>query len=232
MKILVIEDENRIAKRILRMTRSFFGHQLEHLNHCDDIYKGLTYLQDHEIDLLLLDLNLNGEDGFEVLESMNAAPFHTIIISAYQERAITAFEYGVLDFVSKPFNDQRLAKAFQRLSTASKPLHNTKYLAVQKKGVLKLIAVEEVVYIQGAGIYSELHLKNGTKVIHNKGLDKLQQLLPEQFERIHKSYLLDMTYAKQFFTESGTKYSVSLENEELLPIGRTRYKDLKKRWLL
>ncbi|MEM0992308.1 MAG: LytTR family DNA-binding domain-containing protein [Bacteroidota bacterium] len=232
MKILIIEDESRIAKRIQRMTKSCFGGQLTQLTHCDSLEEGITYLQHHEIDLLLLDLNLNGADGFQVLEQMNAGAFHTIIISAYQDRAITAFEYGVLDFVLKPFTQERLAKAFQRLSTTILPAHSVKYLAVQKRGSLQLIDVKAVIYIKGAGTYTELHLKNGTKAIHNKSLDKLQQLLPQQFERIHKSYLLDMTLAQQFIVASGSKYAVLLTNGEQLPIGRTRYKALKERWLI
>jgi len=231
MKILIIEDENRIARRILRMTRDFFGKQLKSLEHRDGLAEGLDYLQNNETDLLLLDLNLNGEDGFEVLQKMSAAAFHTIIISAHQDRAITAFEYGVLDFVSKPFNEERLAKAFQRISTKMETSTAAKYLAVQKRGGTQLIAVADILYIQGAGIYTELHLKNGTKAIHNKSLDKLQQLLPDHFERIHKSYLLDMTQCKTFLAESGSKYSVILQNEEVLPIGRTRYKRLKIKWM-
>jgi len=231
MKILIIEDENRIAKRIFRMTRDFFGKQLKNLEHRDALTDGLEYLQQNEVDLLLLDLNLNGENGFEVLQKMSAASFHTIIISAYQDRAITAFEYGVLDFVPKPFNEERLARAFQRISTKTEVSTTTKYLAVQKRGSTQLIAVADLLYIQGAGIYTELHLKNGTKAIHNKSLDKLQQLLPDHFERIHKSYLLDMTQTKAFLAESGSKYSVILENEETLPIGRTRYKALREKWM-
>ena len=151
MKILLIEDENRIAKRTLRMTKTFFGDQLEHIAHCDNLEDGLTYLQTHKIDLLLLDLNLNGADGFQILEQMNARAFHTIIISAYQDQAITAFEYGVLDFVSKPFTQERLAKAFQRLSISAPTMHNIKYLAVQKRGNLQLLDVEDLIYIKGAG---------------------------------------------------------------------------------
>ncbi|MEL6721343.1 MAG: response regulator, partial [Bacteroidota bacterium] len=183
MKILIIEDEYRIAKRILRMTKDFFGNQLAHIDHRDALEDGLEYLKNHEVDLLLLDLNLNGEDGFEVLQKMSAACFHTIIISAYQDRAITAFEHGVLDFVPKPFNQERLAKAFQRISTKTESPTAAKYLAIQKRGGTQLLAVADILYIQGAGIYTELHFKNGSKAIHNKSLDKLQQLLPNHFER-------------------------------------------------
>lgn len=232
MKIVVIEDESRIARRIVRLTTEFFGDELEALMHFEDLIIGMQYLQMHPVDLLLLDLNLNGADGFQLLARLSAASFQTIIISAYQERAITAFEYGVLDFVPKPFNRERLAQAFQRLTTKSDPANYTKYLAIQKRGRLQLIPVESIIYLQGAGNYTELNLENGLKAIHDKSIGKLQQLLPNRFVRIHKSYLVDMNFAKQLLTRSGSKYAVLLQTGAILPIGRTRYKAIKERWLL
>ena len=70
MKILIIEDEQRIARRIQRMVTSFLGEQLESVCICDALPEGISYLENNEIDLLLLDLNLNGESGFDVLELM------------------------------------------------------------------------------------------------------------------------------------------------------------------
>jgi len=93
-----------------------------------------------------------------------------------------------------------------------------------------LVNIEYIKFIKGAGIYTELFLNNGSKEIHNKTLENLTLLLPNSFERIHKSYLVDMTAAKQIIVEPGSKYSLELNNGELLPIGRTRYKELQKKW--
>lgn len=228
MKILLVEDEARVAKRIERMTRSFFGKKLEKICHSEDLAEALELMEQEVFDLVLLDLNLNGDDGFELLKETVSRPFHTIIISAYKEKAIIAFEYGVLDFVPKPFNEERLAGAFLRITDTEKSATGTKYLAVKKRGNLSLIDVEELRYIQGAGIYTELHLKNGQKEVHDKSLEKLEQLLPAHFVRIHKSYIVDLQEAREILVESGSKYSLRLTNGESLPIGRTRYKELKE----
>ena len=87
-----------------------------------------------------------------------------------------------------------------------------------------------MLYIQGAGVYTELHLKDGSTAIHNKTLEHLQQLLPPHYDRIHKSYLVSMNEAREIEIEPGSKYSLRLNNEECVPIGRTRYKDLKAKW--
>lgn len=230
MRILIIEDEGRIAKRLERMTRSFFEQNLLDLTICDSLQKGLLFIESHPIDILLLDLNLNGENGFEVLESVVAGSFHTIIVSAYTDKAIMAFAYGVIDFVPKPFDEQRLSVAFKRIAASGKQVENSmKFLAVKKAGNLRLIDIDDVLYIKGAGIYSELHLKNGKEELHDKSLDMLEQLLPDSFERIHRSYIIPLEQIDKVIIQSGSKYNLLLKNGEVLPIGRSRYKDLKSR---
>lgn len=230
MKILIVEDEARIAKRVKRITCDFFGKAIDSLVLCESVNSSLRQLNEQTPDLLLLDLNLNGEDGFELLKSMVAGAFHCIIISAYTEKAITAFAYGVLDFVPKPFDQDRLELAFKRLSpSATKRESNLEYLAVKKAGVVTLINIKEVRYIKGAGIYTELHLLNGKKELHDKSLEKLEQLLPASFERIHKSYLVPIDQAQKIIVQTGGKYSLELKNEEQLPIGRSKYKELRQK---
>lgn len=227
MKVLIIEDEARIAKRLERMTRDFFEQHSE-VTLCDSLQKGLAYIENHPIDVLLLDLNLNGENGFELLRSLTSRSFDTIIVSAYADKAITAFEYGVLDFVPKPFNEERLVQAFKRLTTnVHLPDQDLKYLAVKKAGQVKLIDIKDLHFIKGAGIYSELHLLNGAQELHNKSLDTLIQLLPPSFERIHKSYLVSLTLTEKIIIEPGSKYHLLLKTGVSLPIGRSKYKALK-----
>jgi two-component system response regulator LytT len=228
MKILIIEDEARIAKRLARMTRAYFEQQLE-LTVCDTLSRGLAYIEQSAIDVLLLDLNLNGENGFEVLEAMVARPFHTIIVSAYSDKAITAFSYGVLDFVPKPFDEARLFQAFGRLiSKNTLPDSPLEYLAVRKGGMIKMIEAGQLSYIKGSGIYSELHLQGGKRELHDKSLDMLEQLLPPNgFVRIHRSYIVSLLQAEKLVIEAGGRYSIQLKSGELLPVGRSRYKELR-----
>lgn len=232
MRILIIEDEERIAKRLKRITTQFFEHEMESLAVCDSLQKGLAYIEKHPIDLLLLDLNLNGEDGFDILGAVVAGSFHTIIVSAYTDRAITAFAYGVIDFVAKPFDEERLFQAFRRaMANAQKTGGAIKYLAVKKAGNIRLIDINELHYIKGAGIYSELHLRNGKQELHDKSLETLEQLLPSSFERIHKSYIVPLNQAEKILVEPGARYSLLLANGEMLPIGRSRYKELKEKMI-
>lgn len=227
MKILIIEDEARIAKRIERMTRDFFDKEVQILL-SDSLENGLNTIEQQPIDLLLLDLNLNGEDGFDILQAFVARSFQTIIISAYTDKAITAFNYGVLDFVPKPFDENRLAQAFTRFTSPIKPSgQDLQYLAVKKAKATALIKIAAIRYIKGAGIYTELHLSDGRIELHHKSLDALEKLLPPTFERIHKSYIICWNEADKLVVEPGGKYSMLLKNGEIVPVGRARYKEIK-----
>ena len=229
MKILIIEDEARIAKRIERMTRDFFDKDVQILL-SDSVENGLITIDNHAVDLLLLDLNLNGENGFDVLQNVVARSFQTIIISAYTDKAITAFNYGVLDFVPKPFDENRLAQAFTRYTTPErKDNQDIQFLAVKKGKTIKLIPIKEIRYIKGAGIYTELHLTDGRIELHDKSLESLEKLLPAAFERIHKSYILCWLEAEKLVVEPGGKYHMLLKNGEILPVGRSKYKEIKQK---
>lgn len=231
MKVLIVEDESRIAKRIERLTRTIFGDALQSIKHCNTLHEATDYMGNTSLDLVLLDLNLNGSSGFDLLATSVSKSFHTIIISAYKDQAITAFEHGVLDFVPKPFNQERLALAFNRLHGKEKiATSKIKFLAVKKRGRIQLVPVEDVVYIKGAGAYTELFIANGNKELHDKSLEKLEQLLSHAFERVHKSYLVKMSEVANITVESGSKYMAKLKNGTFIPVGRTKYKDLKAKW--
>jgi two-component system response regulator LytT len=231
MKILIIEDEARIAKRIERMTQDFFDKEV-HILLCDSVENGLATIEEHSIDLVLLDLNLNGEDGFDILKTVVARSFQTIIISAYTDKAITAFNYGVLDFVPKPFDKNRLSQAFSRFTSPEKQANgDMQFLAVKKAKTIKLIPIKDIRYIKGAGIYTELYLSDGHIELHDKTLESLEKLLPSSFQRIHKSYILCWHEADKFVVEAGGKYNILLKNGELLPVGRSKYKEIRHRMI-
>lgn len=233
MQILIVEDEARIAKRVERFTREILGDQLTHLTLKPKLSQALDYVLNHPIDVLLLDLNLHGKDGFELLKTAVAHSFHTIVISAYRDRAIEAFEYGVIDFIPKPFDITRLTKAFDRITDLNqKADYATKVLAIKKQGRIHLVTIEDIIYLQGANIYSEVFLQNGSKELYDKSLEKVLQLLPPSFERIHKSYIVHMHHAQEILVHSGSKYELMLKNGEILPIGRTRYKQIKERFFV
>src|SRR5690606_21849668 len=111
MHVVIVEDEVVVARRLERLVRSVLGDALERIDICSDLRTATDVLAGANDAVVLLDLNLGGRDGFDLLRRAAAEPFQTVVVSANADRAIEAFELGVVDFVPKPFTAERLEKA-------------------------------------------------------------------------------------------------------------------------
>jgi two-component system, LytTR family, response regulator LytT len=230
MRLMLIEDELLVAQRLERFCRDVLGASLERLQTASSFDQASAWLAENTVDVVLLDLNLQGQDGMELLRRSVASSFHTIVVSANTDRALEAFEHGVIDFVPKPFTRERLMQALARLrNPAARATFAARHLAVKKAGRIELVAMAELLYVQGAGNYSELVLDGGRRELHDKTLEKLEAILPADFERIHKSFLVRMSAVKALHASEGSHYEVELKNGTCLPIGRSRYKEIKEK---
>lgn len=231
VRVAVVEDEEVVARRLLRLLRRLLGDRLIRIDHLPTLHEALRHVRSQPVDLLFLDLNLYGEDGFRLLHHAAASSFQTIIVSAHHDRALEAFEYGVLDFVPKPFDEARLRKALERYKSRESSLRERlRVLAVRRAGEVLLVPVEEVSYIRGSGDYSELHTKDGAVHLHDKTLTALALLLPSRFERIHRSVIVDLTQVERFVSEPGSRYFLCLADGIQLPVSRERVRDLRTRF--
>jgi two-component system response regulator LytT len=214
-----------------RLTRDILTDSVSDVTCIERLGDSRRFLDRNDIDLLLLDLNLNGEDGFDLLKQATAARFQTVVVSANTDQALRAFEYGVLDFVPKPVERERLERALRRVGgehVAHMPgAPSAKYLSVRRLGALYLIPVEQVSYLKGAGDYVEIHLRDGRAELHSKSLEALEQILPERFVRVHKSYIADLSDVKRVLVHGGGRYELEVTPETRIPLSRTRYKELQ-----
>ena len=228
MRILIVEDERPTAEDIQSLVKQILKKEITSIHIETRLESAMLYLKEKPIDVLLLDLNLNAKDGFDLLKQAVSQSFHTIIISANINRAIEAFEYGVLDFIPKPYNIERLKAAFNRLK-ASHALdgHAVKYLSVKKGFEIKVIPIEEIRFFKSANIYVELYLNNEHVIIYDKSIKQLVPLLPSTYCRIHKSYIVNREKIDSIQTLGGGKYRVILKSGESLPVSRKIIKQLK-----
>ncbi len=228
MRILIVEDERPTAEDIKLLVEKILHNEITSIHIETTLESAMFYLKEKPVDVLLLDLNLNAKDGFQLLKQVVSQSFHTIIISANINRAIEAFEYGVLDFIPKPYNIERLKASFKRLkSSHALDGHSIKYLSVKTGFEIRIIPIENIRYFKSANIYVELHLNDGHKVIHDKSIKQLIPLLPANYCRIHKSYLVDVGKIESIQTLGGGKYRVILKSGECLPVSRKKINLLK-----
>ena len=236
MKIQIVEDVGMIADRLERLTRETLARHLPDIHVSHSLESARQFIRSHSINLLMLDLNLHGKSGFELLEEIVAEPYHTIIVSAYADKALTAFEYGVLDFVPKPFSGERLKKALNRFLNAYLESGNemdvdqsdckqalTRFLTIRDDGQTIRIPLEKIAHLTGAGSYTEIHLEDGQQYLHCKSLGALSAILPVTFERIHKSHIVRGGVIENISIVGDHKYEALLQTGTRLPISRKWY---------
>lgn len=226
MKIYIVEDEKVAARRLKRMISEILPDSEKGISIFTTFEDASECLKETPPDLLLLDLNLNGDDGFQILGNVQNAQFQTIVVSANTDRAIEAFELGVLDFVPKPFDADRLQRALNRFAGRFNRIKGTSTIVVKNQGSRIFISVNDVSYVCGAGDYVEIHCKNEDMHLYHKSLEKMLELLPDDFVRTHKSYIVDKKLIKEVKVYGGGKYGVIMEDNKELPLSRSRYKEL------
>jgi DNA-binding LytR/AlgR family response regulator len=180
-------------------------------------------------DVMLLDLKLQERDGMELLAQSACESFHTVIVSANTDQALRAFEYGVVDFISKPFTLERVEQALRRVQPGGRAAHFARCLGVRKHGRVELISIDDVLYIEGADKYSEIVLKNGRRELHGKTLAAFEAVLPATFSRIHKSFIVRLSAVTRIYALEGGRHEAELKNGLRLPVGRSRFQEIKSR---
>jgi DNA-binding LytR/AlgR family response regulator len=225
MRILIAEDEPLVAQRLERLVREVLGSELQGMRVATTLDAAIAQLDKVDDTVLLLDLNLAHTDGFSLLRRALAEPVSTIVVSGSTERALEAFELGVVDFVAKPFTVERLEMAFDRVRLRRTGEH-TRCLAVAYAGYLELVPLVDVVAIHGDGDYSSVELTNGQRRLHKRTLNELESLLPREFLRVHRSHIANL---KQVRKLEGRV--LKLANGSEIAVGRAYAKQLASHWI-
>ena len=228
MKIQIVEDEAMVAERLARLVGKVFPVAPGDITILATLEEAKTRLEARPLDLVFLDLNLDSEDGFDLLRQTLVGPYQTIIASANIDRAIEAFEFGVLDFVPKPFTTERLQMAWERYSGVRKNTSTElKVLPVKAGNRIKLLKLKDIIYFEAQGKYTDIHLMDNVTYAQEKSLTSLERLLPSNFMRIHRSYMANLDHAESLASHRGSKYSLTLKDGQVLPVGRSHIKTLK-----
>lgn len=222
MRVLIVEDEPLVRQRLLRLCAEHAGKRAR-FDAVATIEDAAEHLQRKLYDGLMLDLNLEGEDGFALVREAVAGAFHTIVVSAHRERALEAFELGALDFVPKPFSRERVGHALDRLFDAGRLRSGmARYLGVWRAHGVALVELSEVQWLRADGEHSEVRLQCGRTELHDKPLLRLEQILPPSFVRCHRSWLVNLDHVDSLVASTGSRYSLTLRDGSSIPVGRSQ----------
>lgn len=184
----------------------------------------------HAVDLLFLDIQMPGQSGLALAREISRMlePPLVVFVTAYGEHAIDAFEVHALDYLLKPLDDARLAQAVERAAAMLRQRQREAYgaalrrfvdgsdgrypefLSVRSVGRIERIKVGEILRIESAGNYVELHLA-GRTVLHRMTLGRLEALLaPEEFVRVHRGSIVRRSQIASLETRGDGSYWLNL----------------------
>ncbi|MDP9229072.1 MAG: response regulator, partial [Bacteroidota bacterium] len=207
IKAIIIDDEP-LARSIVKEYLQQYP-QIEVLQECNDGFEGIKAITEHKPDIIFLDIQMPKINGFEMLELLDQPPA-VIFTTAFEEYAIRAFESHAVDYLLKPFNKERFDKAIQKwfdkknasseiitqslLETASQSPQQNRRIVIKTGTKIKIIAIEEVYYLEAADDYVKIHAKDGI-FLKNKTMNHFEQVLDaHQFVRTHRSYMVNVQF--------------------------------------
>jgi len=225
IKCLAIDDES-LALQLLadNISRIPF---LELAASCDDAFVANKIMQEQSIDLIFIDIQMPGITGLQFIQSLVKKPM-VIIVTAYKQYALDGFALDVVDYLMKPVSLDRFMKACNKakdlyelkLSAERGTLPKQDYMFVNVGYSLMKIQFNDIKYIEGLKDYIQIHLSTSTKAaVVRMSLKGIEEELPQNFERIHKSFIVN--------TEKITsirKNAVFVDDKEL-PVSES-YKDV------
>jgi len=191
-------------------------------------------------DIVLLDIQMPGMPGTEVLRHVQHRPF-VIFTTAYAEHAVTAFELGALDYLLKPFGAERLESALERIRAAvgepaPPPLDRLadawgqgpiSRLFVRSGRSIVPIAVSQVTHFEAVGDYVSVHA--GASHLLHLSLGRLEQRLdPKRFARIHRAHIVNLDHVASFFRQLDGQVVARMRDGTELPVSRTRARQLRE----
>lgn len=235
-KVLIVDDEP-LARAIIKNYLQDFP-QLELVGECGDGFEAVKAIAEKQPDLLFLDIQMPRINGFELLEILTDPP-SVIFTTAFDEYALKAFEVHALDYLLKPFSQERFAVAVEKwLSTSAttkptaEPVHyqvpDEQYRVVIKDGAeIRIIPVADIHYVEAYDDYVKIYTSNG-KFLKKATMTHFEQRLPAHtFMRIHRSYILNLQELTRIESFEKNSYIAILKSGARLAISRNAYGDLK-----
>jgi len=251
----VIVDDEPLARDLLSLLLA--DHEdIQVVAKCQNGREAIAYLQSQPVDLLFLDVQMPKIDGFDVVERVGLQHLPPIVfVTAYHEHAVKAFDVHAVDYLTKPVDAERLARALGRVRekiAAKAALLTQEQLAAVLNGLRSVadgsdkyasrflvkdgekeifLAVEAIDWIEAAAYYSCLHANSRRYMLRETIADLNEKLDPRKFARIHRSAVVNLDRIREIYREGQAEGSVVLMNGLKLKMskaGRQRLIELGK----
>ncbi|MFZ0394321.1 MAG: LytTR family DNA-binding domain-containing protein [Terracidiphilus sp.] len=248
IQVLVADDEAPARQRLLDLLGK--DPEVGRIVEAADGLAAAEAIQAQKFDLVLLDVQMPELDGLGVIDAVGAEEMPlTIFVTAYDQHAIRAFEANALDYLLKPFSDERFEAAMGRVKTrlderslrefsqrmmkmvSAAPAAERRWdrLVIKSAGTTRFLRVADIDWIEAAGVYVNLHVA-GKELLYRTALNELADHLdPKRFIRVHRSAIVNIESILQLEPLSHGEFDVVLKNGSRTRVSRTYRAMLEQR---
>ncbi len=220
IKAVIIDDEPLLVKSISYMLQKYCPTVLL-CGSADSAISGKKLIEDHQPDLVFLDIQMPYGNGFDLLNSIENQSFETIIISAFEDYAIKAFKFDVLDYLLKPIDINELIAAVNKATDRIKQIKNLQdaehknqdnnsfsiedqKLRLQTSKGFVIVNFDDILYLESNGNYTYINLVNKEQLLITKQLGEFERQLPANiFCRTHNEFIINITKVNNYLKGRG-----------------------------
>ncbi|MCJ8208758.1 LytTR family transcriptional regulator DNA-binding domain-containing protein [Mucilaginibacter sp. RS28] len=244
-RALLIDDEP-LARMVVLEYLQHYKTDIEVIQECGDGFEGMKAIQQHQPDLIFLDVQMPKINGFEMLELLEQPPA-VIFTTAFDEYALKAFEAHAIDYLLKPFSKDRFDKAIEKYlaqaganpqqqqkqtenlleSMAQSPMQHDR-IVVKTGTKVKIIPVNDVIFLEADDDYVNIHTAEGA-YLKNKTMSFFEKMLdPRQFVRVHRSFIVSIDQITRIDPYEKDSHVAILKSGDRVPVSKTGYVKLKQ----
>lgn len=248
IKTLIVDDEVLARDKLVIFLQE--EEDFEIVGQCSNGIEALEHLDKSYPDLLFLDIQMPEMDGMELLRNIEVQKIPCIIlVTAYDDYAIKAFEYHALDYLLKPFDRERFLMTLKRvkeqmllysqgnhhtqlLTYIKESLPNTQYLekvVVKDAGKIFFVKTKDVEWVESAGNYLKLHVGKTVHMIRETMNSFEQKLNPQEFIRVHRSALVNIEAINNLESWGNTEFVITLNSGHKIQSGRSYHASIRQK---
>jgi two-component system LytT family response regulator len=250
LRVLIADDERLARQRLEDLLRH--ENNVEIVGQTDNGLSTISAVRELEPDIVFLDIQMPGKTGLEVVRAIGPDDMPPVIFTTAYDHAVAAFDLAAIDYLIKPFDDERFEKAFRRarkmieLNQVSKLSDELRALlragaaepsavksqyieriAVEMRGQVRVVPVKQIDYMVASGPYAELYVGDKRYLIRERMQTLEERLDPAKFFRIHRSAIVRLDLIETLIRNPGGDYGVQLKGGVKLKVSRNRFESLE-----
>lgn len=233
MKILIADDEIAARNRLKTMLEDIYPKA--EIIFAENGSEAFSLIEEQKPEVAFLDIEMPKLSGIELAYSLGPLRPKIIFVTAYSEYAAKAFELNALDYIIKPFDEQRLKQALEKiLKSPPKELPTERIkrnrICFKVFGNNMILNYKDIYFISSTKNYSVVHIKDKELSVRSTLEEIAKQLPQDVFLRVHRSYIVNLDYVVEYKVNPNGQYHLKLKNYEDLsiPVGRQKVSKLEE----